>query len=84
MTAPAFFAWEKNERAGRALEANLAYCAAVAGEAFRISGREAPSALRDLLALVLARVQPYDESRALGLDVEALAEAFAARVYALR
>jgi histidine ammonia-lyase len=83
VTAPAFFAWEKNERAGLACEANLAYCAAMAGEALRTSGRQAPPALHDLLTLVHEHVPPYDEARSLGLDVERLAEAFAARVYAL-
>src|SRR5439155_17363265 len=79
VAAPAFVAWESVQRAGEALDANLAMLATVACEAIRTSGRPIPGLLRELAAEVMSLVPPIDEERPLSRDVQQVAATFTAR-----
>ncbi len=78
---PTFFAWRAQEEAGRCLEAGLAMLAVVASQAFFVTEREAPPALKDLLATVRSHVPPLTGSRVLANELASLAAALRDRVY---
>lgn len=82
VAVPTFFSWRKEKEAGMCLEAGLACVAAIASQAYFVTGREAPPALKELLAEVRDYVPPVEAARGLGPELEGLAGAFAARVYA--
>jgi len=82
VATPTFLAWLKHDRAGGLFEAALAILAAVASQAFYVTERQAPPALADLLDAVRADFPPVTGSRVLGPDVDRLAAAFSARVFA--
>lgn len=79
---PTFLAWRSEAEAGRCLDANLAMLAAVASQAFHVTERAAPPRLAPLLDTVRGLCPPLTEPRALGGDVERLADHFTARVFA--
>ena len=63
--------------------AGLACLAAIASQAYYVTEREAPPALKDLLAEVREILPPVDdEPRGLAPELERLAQAFKAKVYA--
>jgi histidine ammonia-lyase len=82
VATPTFHAWHGETAAAAALEATLAVLAAIASQAFHVTGREAPPALVELLAETRRHVPPVRGPRPLGPEVEALAEALRARVLA--
>jgi len=81
VAAPAFLAWSKEARAGRCLDASLAMLAVVASQAFFVTDREAPSALRGIMELVRTYVTPLIEDRILGPELGRLSDAITARVF---
>ncbi len=81
VAVPTFFSWRKEAEAGMCLEAGLACLAAIASQAYFVTERAAPPALRDLLAEVRSYVPPVDSARGLGPELGELAGAFSRRVY---
>lgn len=81
VAAPAFLAWPKEARAGRALDAALAGLAVVASQALHATGRGAPPPLAPLLEAVRGAVPPVEADRVLGPGLRALAQRFTARVF---
>ncbi len=71
--APAFIAWNRHDRVRGFTLGSLACLAAIAGQSFAQTGREAPPALAPLLAEVLERCPPLTRRRSLGPDLAALA-----------
>jgi histidine ammonia-lyase len=82
--AMGFLAWRKAEAVGRCLDAALAVLAALGAQALHGTRRTAPPALTALVEQVHESFPPVDELRPLGPDADALAEAFARRVFAGR
>ena len=82
VAAPAFLAWSKETRAGRCADASLAMLAVMASQALHVTGRDAPPNLREFLGLVRRHVPPVDGDRVLGPELNRLAAAFEARVFA--
>jgi histidine ammonia-lyase len=78
---PTFLAWRGQEEAGQCLEACLAVLAAVASQAFHVTGREAPPALQALLAAVREDFPPVVDQRAFAEDLTKLSARFRGRVY---
>ncbi len=78
---PTFFAWRAQEEAGRCLEACLAVLAAIGSQALFVTGRDAPPALAGLLGEIRRHLAPVTGGRVLAGELEALAQAFRARVY---
>ena len=79
--AMSFVAWRKATAIGRCLDAALAGLAALASEALRGDGREAPPALAGLLAQVRQTIPHIDTSARAGPAYEALTSSFAHRVF---
>lgn len=79
VSEPVFTAWDRNLRAGGHLEGALAALAAVASQALHVTGRDAPPALRVLLAMVREHLQVVEAPRALGPEINALAARFSER-----
>lgn len=79
-----FFAWQAQAQAGRLLESALAPLAVIASQALYITERPAPPALQATLALVRREVPVVepDAMRPLGPEMERLAEALRARIFA--
>ncbi len=82
VASPVFLAWEKEQRAGRCLDAALAMLGVVAAQALHVTGRQAPSALRNFVAGLRARVPPVEDDRILGPELNRLAEEFTGRIFA--
>lgn len=84
VASPVFPAWIKQDAAGRALTRALAVAAAVASQAFAVTDRDAPPALRARLAMIRAHVPVVEgaDVPALGAACHGLAEAFQAEVFA--
>jgi histidine ammonia-lyase len=82
VAAPAFLAWSKEARAGCCADASLAMLAVMASQALYVTGRDAPLNLREFLSRVRSHVSPVSGDRVLGPELNRLAAAFAARVYA--
>ena len=80
VAAPVFSAWDKCIATGALFDDCLAMLAAVASQAFAVTGRDSPPALTGLLQEVRGRVPPLADARALGVEVQALAEQFSRRV----
>ncbi|HEV8391208.1 MAG TPA: aromatic amino acid lyase [Dongiaceae bacterium] len=80
VTAPAFLAWDKQDQAGRCLDAALAMLAVLASQALHVTKRDAPQPLRAFLAEVREIVRPVEADRVLGPELGRLAERFTARV----
>jgi histidine ammonia-lyase len=78
----AFLAWRRATAAGRCIDASLAIVAALASQALHGAGQTPPPALAPLLDEVRAAFAPVDAMRPLGPDLDALAAAFRARVFA--
>jgi histidine ammonia-lyase len=79
--AMTFGAWHKATAIGRCLDAALAVVAALVTEALRADGREEPAALSGLAAEVRLALPRLDGSQPAGAGLEALAAAFARRVF---
>src|SRR5207245_10532428 len=73
-----FSAWRKAVEIGRGLDMMLAGLAVMASETLHATGRPAPPALEDFLALVRSHREPAGAWEAVGPDVGGLAEAFTA------
>jgi len=71
--SPAFIAYNRFDRVQGFVLGSLACLAAIAGQSFAQTGRDAPPALAPLLADVLGRCPPIIERRSLGPDLAALA-----------
>ncbi len=82
VATPVFLAWRKEAEAARCLEAVLAILAAVCSQAFAVSDRKAPPALSNLMAETRTLVPILLQQRAMGAEVEALAQRFRSRVFA--
>lgn len=82
VAAPAFLAFAKEARAGRALDAALAGLAVLASQALFATDRPAPPPLAVFLAELGAVVPPVRADRLLGPDLGRLAAAFTSRVFA--
>jgi histidine ammonia-lyase len=72
--SPAFIAWNRFDRVRGFVGGSLACLAAIAGQSFAQTGREAPPALAGLLEQVLELCPPISERRSLGPDLAALAQ----------
>jgi histidine ammonia-lyase len=68
----AFLAWHKAAAAARCLDGALAGLAVLASQVLHKQQRDAPEALRDLVANVRAIVAPIDEPRQLGAECQHL------------
>jgi histidine ammonia-lyase len=79
-----FIAWRKADAAGRCLDSALAVLAALGAQALHVARRSAPPALAGLVEDVRAVFPPLEEVRPVGVDAEALADAFRRRVFAGR
>ena len=75
-------AWNKHEAAGSALDACLGILGAIASQALFATGREAPPALEKTLCDIRGILPPLEEVGAMGPRLQALREAFNARVLA--
>lgn len=82
VAVPTFYSWRKEREAASCLEANLAILAAVASQAFHVTGREAPPRLRPFLEQVRQIFSPVIEARPLGAEAEALQRMIADKVFA--
>jgi histidine ammonia-lyase len=82
VAAPAFLAWAKETRAGRALDAALAGLAMIASQALHVTRRRAPPPLRGFVEALRAIVPPVGADRVLGPELMALADDFSGRVFA--
>jgi histidine ammonia-lyase len=80
--SPTFLAWDKERRAGGALDAVLATLATVASQALHEGERTPPPALERLLREVRERFAPFTDWRSLGPDLGEVAASFTERVYA--
>jgi histidine ammonia-lyase len=76
-----FQAWRRADAIGRCLDALLAIVAALAAQALDATGRPPPPALAGLVGEIRAAFPPVEGVRPLGPDAEALAAAFARRVF---
>ena len=76
-----FVAWRRATAAGRCLDASLAIVAALASQALHGAGQAPPPALAPLLEEVRVALPPVEAMRWLGPDLEAVADAFRARVF---
>ena len=83
VAAPAFLAWSKETRAGRCADASLAMLAVMASQALHVTDRDAPPNLREFLDLVRSQVPPVGADRVLGPELQRLAAAFEAQVFAV-
>jgi histidine ammonia-lyase len=72
--SPAFIAWNRFDRVRGFVGGSLACLAAIAGQSFVQTGRDAPSALAPLLSRVLELCPPIEQRRSLGPDLAALAQ----------
>ncbi len=82
VASPVFLAWTKQERVGVLLELALATLAPIAVRALQITNRPSPIALKELAALTSQHFPDDDTTRPFGADVDGLAQAFRARIYA--
>jgi len=80
VTAPAFLAWDRQDQAGRCLDAVLAMLAVLASQALHMAGRAAPQPLHSFLGEVRGVVPPVEADRLLGPELGRLAACFTARV----
>jgi histidine ammonia-lyase len=80
VTAPAFLAWDKQDRAGRCLDASLAMLAVLASQALHVTGRDGPRQLRPFLGEIRETVSPVGADRVLGPELARLSERFSGRV----
>lgn len=76
VAAPAFLAWAKEERAGRAFDAALALLAVVASQALHVTGRPAPPPLARFVDEVRSIVPPVGADRVLGPELKQLTRNF--------
>jgi histidine ammonia-lyase len=81
VATPAFLAWAKEARAARCLDASLAMLAVVASQAFYVTDRQAPRALRNYLEFIRAYVPPVIEDRMLGPELGRLTNAITTKVF---
>jgi histidine ammonia-lyase len=79
--ATTFLAWRKENVAGRSLDACLAVLGFVAVEAFAVTKRSVPPALRERHDFIRRFVTPIIALRALGPDVGRLSEAITLEIY---
>ena len=77
VASPVFFAWQKSEICGVAVDAALACLAVIASQAFHVTARQAPPKLEGLLERIRENVRPVRGPKVLGPDVESLATDFA-------
>jgi histidine ammonia-lyase len=77
----AFFAWAKEERAGRCLDAAMAMLAVVASQALHVTDRSAPPALQAFVAEIRGIVAPVGDDRVLGPELARLTEWFTRQVF---
>lgn len=83
VTAPAFLAWPKTMKSGACLDACLAILAVVSSQALFVTGRErVPDGLASLLADIRRIVPPITDDRALGPELNQLADHLTAEVLA--
>ena len=66
VTAPAFLAWDKQDQAGRCLDAVLAMPAVLTSQALRTTSRDAPRPLHSFLAGIRTMVPPVEADLLLG------------------
>jgi histidine ammonia-lyase len=83
VTAPAFLAWKKADRAGHCLNATLGMLAVLASQALHVTDRHAPPPLRTLLDDVRSIVPPVEADRVLEPELARLAGHFTARTLAV-
>lgn len=74
-------AWQAQEEAGRCLDAALTVLAVVASQAFHVTRRDAPAALRELLAVIRSEFPPVTAARALSGELAALMARFRRGIY---
>jgi histidine ammonia-lyase len=77
---PTFIAWRGQEQAAYCLEAALGTLAVVAAQALHVTKRDAPPALRGLMAEVRRHVPPMEGARAIAPDMERLVAALRAGI----
>ncbi len=82
VAAPSFFAWEAEQRVAECFDAAMAILAAVGSQALFVTDREPPAGLATFVSEIRKHFPPVVEGRPLGEDIDALAGAFRARVYA--
>ncbi|MGH6931148.1 MAG: aromatic amino acid lyase [Dongiaceae bacterium] len=78
---PTFIAWRGQEQAAFCLDAALTALAIVASQAFFVTDRAAPPALRSLLEEIRVQVPPVTAARAMAPDAERLLSALRDRIY---
>jgi histidine ammonia-lyase len=80
VTAPAVLAWDKQDQAGRCLDAVLAMLVVLASQALHIASRDAPRPLHSFLAGIRTMVPPVEADRLPGPEPGKLADRFTAHV----
>ncbi|HCK75828.1 MAG TPA: histidine ammonia-lyase, partial [Gammaproteobacteria bacterium] len=70
---PTFWAFNQHQTGSSAFDAVLAYLGVTASQALYVTGRTAPPALKAFLEAIRSMVPPVTDSRALGSEVEILA-----------
>jgi histidine ammonia-lyase len=84
VAAPAFLAWPKEAKAGQTMDRALAVLAVTASQALHLQGRaDIAQPLQALLRLVRSIVPPVTADRVLGGELQALAECFSGRIFAV-
>lgn len=81
VAVPTFFSWRKEAEAARFLEGGLALLAAIASQAFFVTGRPVPPRLAPLVDDLRESFAPVATSRALGPDAEALRRIFTVKIF---
>jgi histidine ammonia-lyase len=76
-----FLAWRRADAIGHCLDSALAILAALGAQALHAADRPPPPALAPLVDEVRAVFSPVEAVRPLGPDGDALASAFAQRVF---
>jgi histidine ammonia-lyase len=73
--APSFFAWNRHDRVRGFVNGSITCLAAISAQSLAQTGRAAPPALRELLAMILEACPPVAERRSLGPELGRLAVA---------
>jgi histidine ammonia-lyase len=81
VAAPSFLAWNQLDAVTDAFDASMAILAAMASQALAITERPPPPPLAEFLAEIRAIFPPVHEARALGAEIDTLAQLFRDRVY---
>jgi histidine ammonia-lyase len=81
VAAPSFLAWNQLDAVTPAFDASMAILAAIGSQALAVTDRPPPPPLAEFVEEVRGIFPPVREPRALGAEVDALAQRFRERIY---